>query len=60
MTREELNQFLSERPQLTPAGISKEAGKGRNALSNSLTKPGPISPKILSWLLPVLKKYGYE
>lgn len=60
MTREQLDKFLLENPLITMQGISKEAKKTRNALQNSLPTEGPISPKILSWLLPVLEKYGYQ
>jgi hypothetical protein len=59
MTREKLNQFLSERPSLTLEGLSREGGKSRKALKASLPESGEISPKILSWLMPVLNKYGW-
>ncbi len=60
MTREQLNAFLSERPLLRLSGLSAQAGKSRNALENSLPKSGDISPKILTWLMPQLEKYGYK
>lgn len=59
MTREQLNQFLSERPLLNLEGLSKEGGKSRKALKTSIPESGEISQKIVSWLLPVVQKYGY-
>ena len=60
MTREQLDQFIKERPLLNLEGLSKEAGKSRKALTMSLPTDGEISGKILEWLLPVLQKYGFK
>jgi hypothetical protein len=60
MTREQLDKFIAERPQLTLTGISKEAGKSVHALAKSIPSEGSISPKVMEWLLPVIKKYGYK
>lgn len=60
MTREEFDKFLEERPLLTLAGLSRQAGKTHGALRLSLPKTGEISPKILQWLMPLLHLYGYQ
>ena len=60
MTRQQLETFLFERTSLTLEGLSKEGKKTRKALSNSLPTEGEISPKILTWLMPILEKYGYK
>lgn len=60
MTREQLNKFMSERPSLSLESLSKEGGKSRKALYESLPVSGEISPKIMAWLMPILEKYGFK
>lgn len=58
MTREELNQFLLERPQISLSGLSKELKRGRNYLVQQLPLSGELGV-YGDMLLPIMVKYGY-
>ena len=59
MTIDQLKDFLSSRPIITPTALEREAGLSERTISKAILGERGISKKAIIKLLPVLKKYGY-
>lgn len=56
---ENLKQFFTDRPQLTPYGFAKEAGVSPRLLDYILNDQRSLTERTWIKLLPVMKKYGF-
>lgn len=60
MTREQLQQFFHERPQLTAHGFAKEASISPRMMDYLLNSKRNLTKKTADKLLPVMIKYGFK
>lgn len=62
LTKQQLKKFMDDRPLLTPAGLSKEAGLAEATIRKLFSEKDSrkLTKYISDKLLPVMKKYGYQ
>jgi len=58
LTKEQLKKFMEERPMVSPAGLSKEAGLAECTVRFLFTQNRNITKRISDKLIPVMQKYG--
>lgn len=60
MTIQQLQKFISERPQLTAHGLAKESGISPRLMDYILNGQRSLTDRTIAKILPVLTKYGYR